>query len=208
MLILGPTIPLWNPYLCIPKSDLIVIRILYIAFISIALFTSCKSDYQRMLQHEMATGIRHDSLFLGLKLGMTRKDFYTICWDLNKSGQMTQGNNNVSARYFLNEGLKAPAYLDFYPTFNDDTISEMPALFVYKDWAPWNKSLSADSLLIDVHQLVDKWYGPGFIEIKNKEKGNLWVKVDGNRRIRYFTELPNKVRMIITDMTNPPKPIQ
>lgn len=161
-----------------------------------------------MLEAELASGQRHDSLFLGLALGMDRKDFYAICWDLNKAGQMTQGSNNLSARYFLNEGLKAPAYLDFYPTYNGDTISEMPALFVYKDWAPWNKALSSDSLLVDVKQLLERWYGPGFIEIKNKAKGDLWVKVDGNRRIKFHKQEPNQVKMIITDMTNPPKPIE
>jgi hypothetical protein len=160
------------------------------------------------LDRELATGIRYDSLFFGLKLGMDRKTFYTICWDLNKQGKMTQGSNNLSARYISVEGLKAPAYLDFYPLFNQDTIVEMPSFFTYKDWAPWNKALSADSLLIDVIQLAEKWYGPGFFHAGNREKGDLWVKVDGNRRIRIFKELPNRVNMVITDMTNPPKPIQ
>lgn len=161
-----------------------------------------------MLERELATGKRNDSLFLGLSLGMDSKTFYSICWDLNKSGKMTQGPNNLSARFYLNEGLKAPAYLDFYPTYNQDTICEMPMIFVYKDWAPWNRSLSADSLLVDVKQLAERWYGMGFIEIKNKEKGNLWVKVDGNRRIKFNKEEPNQVKMTITDMTNPPKPIE
>lgn len=121
---------------------------------------------------------------------------------------MTQGPNNLSARYFLNEGLKAPANFDFYPTYKNDSIVEMPAIFSYKDWAPWNKPLCADSLLVDVLQLASKWYGSGFIEIKNKKHGDLWVKVDGNRRIRILKQEPNFVRMVITDMSNPPLPIQ
>jgi hypothetical protein len=168
---------------------------------------SCKSKYERMVAQELASGERHDSLFFGLSLGMDRKSFYSVCWELNKAGKMSQGSNNLSARYFLFEGLKAPAYLDFYPTFNNDTISEMPCIFVYKDWAPWNTSLSNDSLLVDVLQLTGKWYGNGFFEIKNKDKGDIWVKVDGNRRIKISKQVPNKVQMIITDLKNPPKSV-
>lgn len=157
-----------------------------------------------MLNRELASGVRHDSLFLGLTLGMDRKTFYTICWELNKKNRMTQGSNNLSARYFLNEGLKAPAYLDFYPNFVNDSIVEMPAIFSYKDWAPWNKSLGTDSLLTDVKNLLEKWYGKGFIEIRNKTRGNVWVKVDGNRRIRFFKSEPKEVKMFITDMSKVP----
>ncbi|HNR08348.1 MAG TPA: hypothetical protein PKM27_13605 [Saprospiraceae bacterium] len=185
----------------------IVTRIHFFLLACLVLAVSCKSRYERMLERELASGERHDSLFLGLTLGMDRKTFFEICWNYNKKGEMTQGSNNLSARYFLNEGLKAPAYLDFYPTFSNDSIVEMPALFTYKDWAPWIKAYSTDSLLVDVKQLLERWYGPGFIEIKNKQKGNLWVKVDGNRRIRFFKREPREVRMIITDMSKTPQTV-
>ena len=181
-----------------------MIRLYLLSLSLLALVSSCKTRYERMLERELASGERHDSLFLGLSLGMDRKTFFEICWNYNKSGEMTQGTGNLSARYFLNEGLKAPAYLDFYPTFDNDTIVEMPALFTYKDWAPWLKAYSTDSLLVDVKQLLEQWYGPGFIEIKNKQKGNLWVKVDGNRRIRFFKREPREVSMIITDLSKRP----
>ncbi|MEO5582638.1 MAG: hypothetical protein ABIR66_08090 [Saprospiraceae bacterium] len=182
-------------------------RIFVFFVLSVLLFSNCKTKYQRTLDRELASGIHHDSLFLGLALGMEGKKFYAICWDLNKAGKMTQGPNNLSARFTLTDDLKAPANMDFYPTFKNDTIVEMPALFTYRDWAPWNKSLVADSLLVDIRHLAEKWYGPGLFEIKNKSKGNLWIKVDGNRRIKISKEEPNAVRMIITDMANPPIPI-
>jgi hypothetical protein len=185
-----------------------VTRFLVFCALSVFLLSNCKTKYQRTLERELASGIRHDSLFLGLALGMEGKKFYSICWDLNKAGKMSQGPNNLSARYILLDDLKAPANMDFYPTFKNDTIAEMPVLFSYRDWAPWNKSLCADSLLIDVMHLAEKWYGPGLFEIKNKKKGNLWVKVDGNRRIKISKEEPKFVHMIITDMANPPLPIQ
>lgn len=185
-----------------------MIRIVAFSILSVLFFSNCKSKYQRTLERELASGVRHDSLFFGLALGMEGQKFYSICWDMNKAGKMTQGPNNLSARYYLNEGLKAPANFDFYPTYKNNIIAEMPTIFSYKDWAPWNKALCADSLLVDVKSLAEKWYGNGFIEIKSKKRGELWVKVDGNRRIKLFTEEPNMVHMIITDMTNIPDPIQ
>ena len=61
----------------------------------------------------------------------------------------------------------------------------MRVTFQYNGWAPWNKNLFADSLLPDVVRLYNKWYPGGnqFIEIADKVKGVIYVKVDGNRRI-------------------------
>ena len=52
-------------------------------------------------------------------------------------------------------------------------------------WMPWNKKLGSDSLLTDVLRLYKKWYkaGNSFITIPDEKKGNIYVKVDGNRRI-------------------------
>jgi hypothetical protein len=41
---------------------------------------SPKAKYERRLKHELASGVRYDSLFMGLYLGMPDKDFYNQCW--------------------------------------------------------------------------------------------------------------------------------
>ena len=84
-----------------------------------------------------------------------------------------------------NNELKHPASMNFYPDFYQNKIYKMRVNFQYDSWAPWNKQLYADSLLQDVLKLYKNWYNRGnpFIKINDKEKGMLYVKVDGNRRI-------------------------
>jgi len=120
--------------------------------ITILLVSSCtpKTKYDRMLKQELASGIRHDSLFMGLYLGMPAKEFYTHCWELNRKGLIRQGTRNMTVAYQIKDELKYPATMDFYPEFVSDKISEMPVRFVYNGWAPWNKKLSADSLQVQV----------------------------------------------------------
>jgi hypothetical protein len=90
--------------------------------------------------------------------------------------------------------------MNFYPTFVQGKIAEMPVKFVYKGWAPWNKSLSADSLQMDVLNWYKKIYGDDFIAVEHPERGMAFVKVDGNRRISVFKENDLHVWAIFTDM--------
>jgi hypothetical protein len=43
-------------------------------------------EYEKLVDKELASNKRYDSIFLGIYLGMTNKDFYQHCWDLNKQG--------------------------------------------------------------------------------------------------------------------------
>lgn len=164
------------------------------------IFSSCKSDYERMVEEGLASGERNDSLFLGIYLGMTAKDFFAHCWELNKQHLIKQGNANTSVEYEMKE-LKAPAMMNFYPTFFKDEIHEMPVMFNYVAWAPWNKKLWADSLIEDVKILMETWYGPGFVKMEHPEKGFRYVKVDGNRRIILWKEDDQFVKGLYTDLT-------
>jgi hypothetical protein len=161
-----------------------------------------KSEYHRLVTSEMAKGERQDSLFLGIYLGMSQKDFYTHCWELNKNGVFRQGTTNNTVSYTLDDQeLKHPGHLDFYPNFDEDgIIKEMPTYFVYDGWAPWNKHLSSDSLELDVINFLEKKYGGNpFIKVEVPNKGYLNVKVDGNRRI-ILTKEENKVRAMYSDL--------
>jgi len=159
-----------------------------------------KSDYQKMHEKELSSGIRQDSLFLGISLGMSNQDFYTHCADLNQQGIFHQGSQGVSVEFDILE-LKYSAKMVFYPNFHKDKIYEIPANFSYDGWAPWNKHLSADSLKISVLKLFEKWYGKGFIEVRDPVKGTTYVKIDGNRQIEiYEPETDNEVRVLFTDL--------
>ncbi len=162
---------------------------------------SPRAKYERRLKHELASGVRYDSLFLGLYFGMPEKVFYVHCWNLNQKGMIKQGESNTTAQYELKDELKHPAVMDFYPKFNQGKISEMPVTFKYKGWAPWNKTLSSDKLQGEVLKWYEKIYGDGFIKVKHPLHGTAYVKIDGNRRITIFIEDVLHVWAIFTDMS-------
>ncbi len=178
-----------------------------ILFWMLILFVSActqRSAYDLMLNEELAKNVRNDSLFLGFHFGMEQKDFYASCWDMNKQGLLIQGPSNLSVQYYLDDELKFPAFMRFYPQFDDQkNIYNMPMEFVYEAYAPWDMSTSSDSLLQDVKGLMEKWYGDGFIYLEDKDGSrSVWVKVDGNRRIRIFKRDVAIVAADISDMTS------
>jgi hypothetical protein len=162
---------------------------------------SPRSKYERRLNHELASGVRYDSLFMGLYFGMPEKEFYLHCWKLNHKGLIKQGESNTTAEFEMKDELKYPALMDFYPKFMQGKIFEMPVSFKYKGWAPWNKTLSSDNLEKEVLKRYEKVYGDGFIKVKHPLHGTAYVKIDGNRRITIFIEDDLHVWAVFTDMS-------
>lgn len=160
---------------------------------------SCTSDYQKKVNEELASGVRYDSLFLGLKFGMSNKEFYTHCWELNRQELIIQGAENTTVKYDL-DGLNFPAEMNFYPDFYEDKIFQMPVTIAYEAFAPWNPDLSADTLQLDVLNLFEEWYGKGFMKIESPERGTAYVKVDGNRRITIFKLDELDIHVLFTDL--------
>ncbi|MES1197815.1 MAG: hypothetical protein ABUL41_00890, partial [Chitinophagaceae bacterium] len=100
------------------------------------------NKYNRLVKKELAGNKRVDSLFFGIHFGMTQNDFFAYCWDMNKKGIFTDGDNGLGGMfvlYKLHEELKYPAEMKFFPDFNDSTISKMNVTIRYDGWAPWNK---------------------------------------------------------------------
>lgn len=157
--------------------------------------------YEKLVKKELARNVREDSLFLGIKFGMTSKEFFAHCWELNKEGLLTDGNNNTAVLYKLNKELPYPASMNFYPDFYQNKIYKMKTDFSYDAWAPWNKRLFADSLQLDVLKLYKKWYGENnFIQITDSAKGPLFIKIDGNRRIIIGRYDDSHVKVDYTDL--------
>ena len=92
--------------------------------------------YERRLNRELSSGIRYDSLFMGLSFGMSSELFYEHCWGLHRDSLVRQGSANMSVQYDLNEELNYPATMNFYPVFFENRIVEMPVRFIYNGWAP------------------------------------------------------------------------
>lgn len=161
---------------------------------------SPRSRYESRLKRELASGVRYDSLFMGLYLGMPQKDFYTQCWNLNRKGLVKQGTSNTTVQYKTKDEFKYPATMDFYPGFSNGKISSMPVKFAYTGWAPWNRELSSDKLEEDVLRWYRKIYGPGFISVRDPVKGTAFIKIDGNRRISVYKENDLNVWAVFTDL--------
>jgi hypothetical protein len=180
-------------------------RILWpmLLLLSGSILTGCspRTRYENRVKHELANGVRYDSLFMGLYFGMAEKDYYMHCWNLNKKGIIRQGESNTTVLYEMKDELKYPADMNFYPKFIQGKIYEMPVRFTYKGWSPWNKTLSSDNLEIDVLKWYEKIYGKGFIKVKHPDRGTAFVKVDGNRRITIFIENELRVWAVFTDLT-------
>lgn len=178
-----------------------------IVLVGLLMWTSaCQKSDKRTLEEvekqELAKGFRSDSLFLGLYLGMTIKDFYAVCWDLNKKGVLREASGNMAAAYQLDKGeMTYPVEMNFYPKSIDDKISEMPVRFHYKDWAPWNEHLQSNKLVVEVKNLMEKWYGKGFFISPIQGGGKGIVKVDGNKRIIITVESDSDVFVNISDLT-------
>ena len=175
--------------------------LLLLFFLLIISGCSPRAKYERRLKHELASGVRCDSLFMGLYFGMPEKEFYLRCWQLNKKGLIRQGDTNTTVYFELKNQLKYPAAMDFYPKFKEGRIFEMPVRFKYVGWAPWNKNLSSDNLQSNIVKLYEKTYGRGFIEVKSPQRGSAFVKIDGNRRISIFKESDLYVWAVFTDLS-------
>lgn len=171
---------------------------------SLALFIflfSCQSEYEKLEKKELSSGKDVKELFFGLELGMERRAFFDTCWDLNKQGVLTNGPTELSIEYQAEMPSGNPARMRFYPKFEQDKIYLMPIEFTYEGWAPWNEKLTAENLRDDVIKLFEEWYGSGFIEVTNEDKSQtVFVKIDGNRRIRIFKKHISAVRVEISDL--------
>src|SRR5688572_28692216 len=98
--------------------------------LSLLLF-SCKSEYEKLEEKELASGKKVNELFLGLELGMERRSFYETCWQLNKEGKLTNGPSELSVEYNVEMPSGKQAKMMFYPKFEHDKIYLMPVEFSY-----------------------------------------------------------------------------
>ena len=185
-------------------------KIAGVLLISLFMLMACsqKKDidkYNSLVKTELASNKRVDSIFFGIYLGMTQRSFYMHCWEMNKKGILTDGSDatgNMTVLHKLPKELKYPTAMNFFPDFQDSTIWKMRVDFRYDGWVPWNKHLSADSLLPDVLAMYKKWYNDGnpFIQINDEKRGTVFVKVDGNRRIKIRKYDDVFVKVDYTDM--------
>ena len=141
-----------------------------------------------------------DSLFLGVSMGMEKKAFYDYCWEKNRQRVFTHGPANQSVEYKLATELTSPVMMNFYPSFYQDRIYEMPVLFNYESWAPWNKEYGSDKLLVELLPLFKKWYGDDFKSLEHRTMGTIYYQMKGKRRINLFIRDDQFVQAVFTDL--------
>ena len=142
----------------------------------------------------------YDSLFLGLYLGMDRQAFFDRCWELNNEKIATNGGSVQSVLYVLENELDHRVNMEFYPVFYKEKIIEMPVVFAFEGWAPWNKEFGADSLLVKLLPVFKKWYGDDFKLLDHEVMGKVYVKMDGKRRINLFIRDDQYVQAVFSDL--------
>ena len=172
---------------------------------SLFVMSGCQSDYEKMRSREMASGVRHDSLFFGFYMGMPSEDFFAHCLSLNRQRILTNDVGGKRVKCYI-KSTNPQIAMTFYPNFKDDKIREIPVEFYYDAWAPWNKEYWSDQLLPKVLATFEKWYGKGFLKVENEEKRVVYVKIDGNRQIVVGIMDDQKVKANFTDLLNPLDP--
>ena len=175
-------------------------------FLVLLLLAACERtpSHEAIVARELARPDTVREIFLNYELGMSRQAFYDSSWALNRRGLVTHGPQNQNVLYKLSDALPYEATMLYYPDFKDDRVVQMRARFQYDAWAPWNRRLWSDSLLLDVRQLMEAWYDKGFItqEVSIPLNGltHEFVKIDANRQITIRRASDSDVLVMITDL--------
>ena len=167
---------------------------------------SCQNtEYEQMLKREQARGIRVDSLFLGLKFGDSKKEFFDKCRKMNLQGITEDGSGvglNVQVLHRVDSTLTDDnVNMYFYPNFDEKyNIIEMPVYYTYKAYFPYVQRFKSTALMPQVIKLMENQYGK-FLTIAKEGKDTLYVRVDGNRRILISKKDDQFVSVKFTDLT-------
>ena len=153
---------------------------------------SCKSEYSKVVEKELQSGLILDSTIFDLTFGDSKETYFKKCYELNKQKIITN-NHGPNPQYVekldstMDQTLTKE--LLFKGIFDEAKILRGVELkYSYTSWAPWNKKRQSSFLLEDLKNKFTKEYkGNDFIEIKiDNNKIKAFVKVDGNRQILMY----------------------
>lgn len=166
------------------------LNILYLIFLITCI--SCKSEYSKVLEKELQSGLILDSTIFDLTFGDSKENYFKKCYELNKQKIITN-NHGPNPQYVekldstMDQTLTKE--LLFKGIFDEAKILRGVELkYSYTSWAPWNKKRQSTYLLEDLKNKFRKEYkGNDFIEIKiDNNKVKAFVKIDGNRQILMY----------------------
>ncbi len=178
----------------------------FLLFACTVMMFACKSDYTKYVERELAKEQTNDSLFFGLKMGMTQKEFFDRCWKLNKEKHISQGPGGNTVKYVetldSTQDQTLTKVLLFYGIFDKEKIMRgMTMTYSYSAWAPWTKNRGSDTLLVNLKkQFLRDYPGNDFMEIEIDKKTKAFAKVDGNRQILIYPKSAKDVAVKIEDL--------
>ena len=191
----------------IMQRGIALIRHVALSVVLIGCTQSQDQVYRQLEERELASGARYDSLFKGLYFGMPYDSFRDHCMKMHVRGEFREGGRKSGAwvECNLTNEMKYPASLNFYPEFEESAITQMRAAVYYNSDVTFkDHPFVKDSLLHDAIRLMDRWYGPGFVKIDSPDslKEDIYVKVNGNRRITVYTDNINTmINLWFVDLT-------
>ncbi len=131
-----------------------------------------------------------DDIVMGIYFGMERKDFLDHCWDLNQDGKTHHGTIGNMVMYVDSLNYDPKVVVNFFPKFEKDVIAEMPHIFYFSAWSPWNKEeLKQEKLYQQVIKYFEKKYNTT-LEKKEAPNGKfLHYKTLGPIMIRVYKDI-------------------
>ena len=169
------------------------------------ILSSCESEYSKLVKTEVKTGVVYDELFLGLKIGETKKQFFDKCWELNKQKLVSQGSGNKYAKYVLDisteQDTADKVITHFYGIFDkDEVMYGMEFKMSSESWSPWNKHYHSEALIERLKKYYMRKYGNNQFITLDAKGNETFAKVDGNRQILIYKLTDKDVSVKITDL--------
>ena len=161
-------------------------------------------EYQALVNKELGTGVKNDTLIHGIRFGMNKREFFAHCWELNKQGVFKEGVFNTSVFYEIVKNEKR-YNINFYPKFEQGIITELPLEYTYAAFAPWNSEYTMDKLQSEVVDMYVEKHGEYDLQISSEKSENkiAYVWVQGNQRISiYKDDFRNKVIVLYFDLSS------
>lgn len=180
---------------------ILMLKVIFYSLLVLITLTFGCNEYHSLVNRELATNVKRDTLLLDLRFGMTQREFFTHCWELNKEGIVKEGATN-STVHFQIEKFGKKYDVNFYPVFYEGRIVGLPVEYSYTVFSPWNSDYSLDLLFEEIMNIYRSDYGDDFLKIESKER-IAYVRVDGNRRISIFNNINrNNVTALYFDLSS------
>ncbi|WP_116124575.1 hypothetical protein [Lewinella sp. IMCC34183] len=144
---------------------------------------------------------------LGIDLGMTDREYYDRCTELNRQELISVGRGGNESQFVMQNDLDRPARMLFRPMFSgaDPRILDaVLAEFVYQDWSPWNRDANASHLLPEVADYLTRTLDTELIEIDHPRRGKTFAGVEGGRLVAIWMADSSSVTATIANLGSLP----